>query len=347
MKKSIAALLIAAIVPVLSFAQADLQPAAIVKLARTEPITVKQLKAEVQKYEARAGRTLSVAERKQVLDVMINERLAMQAAERDKVLVSEAEINSRIQTLRQQLADQIKHLPTDEELSSAIKAQTGLDLADYKADLKKQMTIQNYLFTVKKDFCTSVRPVTPAEVQLRYDLEKAKLVRPDTIRFVMLFVPKGQNDAEQQKNRALAESMTKDLAANPKKFDEYVVRAQAPGAAYQAGDGGFLPKTPEAMKIVGSEFMSVAFALKLGDVSRLMENAKGFQIIKITESYLQKTLDLDDPYQLGQKASVREYLTSLMNQERQQKAVDTATTELLQELRSGNTYQVFDKNLSW
>jgi hypothetical protein len=84
MKRIVQTVLFALLVPALSFAQLSLQNAATVNLTKTEPITVKQLKAEIAKIESQAKRALSPAERRQVLDVMINTRLAVQAAERDK-----------------------------------------------------------------------------------------------------------------------------------------------------------------------------------------------------------------------------------------------------------------------
>ena len=84
-------------------AQMDLQPAAIVRLTKSEPITVKQLRTEVERMEAQTRRKLGPTERRQILDVMINERLAIQAAERDRITVTENELNQQIQQLRDQL----------------------------------------------------------------------------------------------------------------------------------------------------------------------------------------------------------------------------------------------------
>jgi hypothetical protein len=104
------------------FAQSDLQPVAIVRLTKSEPITVKQLKTEIEKLAwqdiaPRLGRApttaemntatsgLNAAQRRQVLDVVINEKLALQAAERDKITITDNEINQQITQLRAQMAD--------------------------------------------------------------------------------------------------------------------------------------------------------------------------------------------------------------------------------------------------
>jgi len=145
MKRILYAVLLAAFVPALSFAQAELQPAAIVKLTKTEPISVKQVRAEVQRFETQAKRTLTVAERREVLDVMINERLAIQAAERDKIAITDNELNQQIQQFRGGMAAQLKRQPTDAEFESAVKAETGLSLGEYKEQVRRQMIVQKFV----------------------------------------------------------------------------------------------------------------------------------------------------------------------------------------------------------
>lgn len=335
------------LLPAGAFAQSDLQPAAIVKLTKTEPISVKQLKAEVSKLEAQAKRTLSQSERRQVLDVMINERLAVQAAERDKLAVAESEVNAQIQKAKDSMNAKLGRAPTDKEFEDALKAETGMTLAEYKDSMRRQMTVQKYLTTKKRDKFESVSAPTEAEIKSTYELSKAKLVRPDTVRFTMIFVPRGDNADALKKARETAEKLAAEIGSSSAKFDEVVLRAQMPNAAYQAGDGGFLPRSAEAAQVVGADFMNAAFALKVGDVSKLLENPRGFQIIKVTEMYLQKTLELNDPYQLGARGTVRDYIGNMLLQQKQQKVIEEATLELVTELRAGNPFQIFENNLAW
>jgi parvulin-like peptidyl-prolyl isomerase len=348
MKRNLLLTLLVFVVTVLVSAQTDLQPVALVKLTKTEPITVKQLKAEVQKIESQTGKTLTVDERKQVLDIMINERLALQAAERDKVSVTDAEINQQLQQARSAMAQNMGRQPTDTEFENAIKQQTGMDLASYKEQMKRLATVQKYLMTKKQDIIQSVQKPTEAEIKNFYDLNKAKLVRPDTVRFSMIFIPYGNDATAKAKAKELAEKLVKDIGTNPSKFDEAVLRGQSNTAGYQAGDGGYLPKTAEAQNIVGKEFITIAFSLKQGEVSRLIENVKGYQIIKITETYSQKTLELDDIYQLGSKVTVHDYIGNYLYQQTQQAAFDRASKELVDELRAGGkSFQIFDKLIAY
>jgi hypothetical protein len=78
-----------------------------------------------------------------------------------------------------------------------------------------------------------------------------------------------------------------------------------------------------------------------------MEGVRGYQIIKVSETYAQKNLELDDIFQLGSRMTVRDYIGNSMLQERQMEVLAKATQELVAELRAGKTFQVFERNLAW
>ena len=329
------------------FAQADLQPAAIVNLIRSEPITVKQFRTEVERMEKNAQQTLSKDDRLRILDVMINERLVIQAAERDKVTVADNELNPQINQLRTQMAQTIGRQPTDAEFATAIRNETGLELAAFRDQMRRQLIIQKYLSVKKKDVLESHKEPTEAEIVSMFNLTKSQFVRPDTVRFSMIQVDYGVDAAAKTKARDLANRLVREIGSNPTKFDEVVLRGQAPNSGYKAGDGGYLPRNLDAARIVGQEFMNTAFSIKQGEVSKLMEGAMGYQVIKITETYTQKNLDLDDIFQLGTNMTVRNYIRTIMAQEQQNEIIAKATQELVTELRTGKTFQIFDRNLVW
>jgi parvulin-like peptidyl-prolyl isomerase len=346
MKRIIISLCILGVfVAVPGFAQSDLQPAAIVRLTKSEPITVKQYRTEVERYEKQAGRVLSAVEKRQVLDMMINEKLAMQAAERDKVTITDNEVNQQLQQLRTSMSQSIQRQPTDAEFAVAIRNETGLELPAFREQLKKQLLIQKYLMEKKKDSFSNIAIPTDDEIRSYYNLNRAQLVRPETVRFSMIQIP-FTDSASKAKAKETADRLVREIGSNPAKFDEAVTKGQVPNAGYQGGDGGYLPRNPQAQQVVGAEFMNVAFTLKQGEVSRLVENTKGYQIIKVTETYEQKNLELDDIFQLGTKMTVRDYIGNGLLQEREQALIEKVTQELVTELRSGNPYQIYEANLN-
>ncbi|MCL2243830.1 MAG: peptidyl-prolyl cis-trans isomerase [Treponema sp.] len=347
MKRTIFFLTLLTLLSVSGFAQANLQPAATVNLIRSEVITVGQLRTEVDRMEKSAGRVLTQAERSQVLDVMINERLAIQAAERDRVTVTENEVNQQIQELRSQMAQQIGRQPTDAEFNQAIREQSALEMPAFREQLRKQLIVQKYLLSKKSELLGSVKVPTEAEISTQYNNARTEFVRPETVRFSMIQVPYGADAAARNRARDLANQLIREIGSNPSKFDEIVLRSAAPNSGYQAGDAGYLPRNSQAVSTVGQVFIDIAFSLRQGEVSRLIEGIQGFQIIKVTENHAMRNLELDDIAQLGTRITVRQYIGQTMLNQRQQAVLTQATQELTTELRAGRTFQVFDNNIRW
>ncbi|MDR2518438.1 MAG: peptidyl-prolyl cis-trans isomerase [Spirochaetaceae bacterium] len=330
------------------FAQTDLQPAAIVRLTKSEPITVKQLKAEIEQIEKQAGKALNSGDRRQILDVMINERLALQAAERDKITVAETEITQQMQQLRAGLAQQIGRQPTDGEFAAALRNETGLDLPAFREQLRRQLIAQKYLLSKKENLLKSVKTPTEAEIVNAYTLNKTYFVRPETVGLSMIMMPYSSDAGSKAQAKEQGERLIREIGANPSKFDEAAVRGQAEKekSLYRSGNG-YLPRNSSAMQYVGQDLMDTAFALRQGEVSRLVEGPAAFYIVKVIESHEQKNLSLDDIFQLGSPMTVREYIGGAMFQERRQAALKQASDELIQELRRGNPFQIMESNLNW
>ena len=330
------------------FAQVDLQPAAIVNLIRSEPITVRQLRIEVQNMERATGRTLTESQRREVLDVMINERLVLQAAERDRVTLTDNELNQQINQLRAQLTQMLGRPPTDAEFAEAVRNETGLELPAFREQMRRQLTAQKYLLSQKQSQIESnLRVPTEDEILSAYNLTRSQFVRPDTVRFSMIQVPYGPDAASRTRARQQIDELAREIGTSVARFDAVVVRSQAPNSGINAGDAGFLPRNMEARAVVGPAFMDIAFSLRSGEISGVIEGIPGFQIIRITESHTMKNLELNDIAQLGTNMTVRDFIGNTIMQERQQVALTQATEELVAELRSGRTFQVFENNLRW
>ena len=330
-----------------AFSQSALQTAATVNLTKTESITVGQLRTDVERLEKATGKTLSKSERLEVLDTMINERLVIQAAERDRIMVTENEVNQQIQQLRSALAQQIGRQPTETEFSQAVKNESGLDVQALKEQLRRQLILQKYLMAKKGDLINSIKTPTDQEIQNEYVLLRGKLVRPETIRCSMIQISYGSDAAARTKAKTLADSLVKEINNDPAKFDEVAQRSVTPNSGYLAGDAGYLPRNAEARNLLGQTFMDIAFSLKQGQVSKLIEGKDAYQIIKITENYAEKQLELTDILQFGTRVTVRDYIGQGLLSQRQQAVLKQASEEIVKELRTGKTFQIFENNINW
>jgi parvulin-like peptidyl-prolyl isomerase len=278
---------------------------------------------------------------------MINERLAVQAAERDRITITENEVNTQVNQLRMQLAQGMGRQPTDAEFAAAIRNQTGLEMPAFRDRMRRQLIVQKYLMSKKQSVIERARMPTEADILSHYNLIRSQLVRPDTVRISMIQVSYGPDAASKTRARTQIDQLAREIGTNPSRFDEAFIRGQSPNSNYYAGDEGYLPRNMEAAQVVGQNFMTAAFNLKQGEVSGVIEGGLGYQIIKVTETYAQKSLELDDIVQPGSRVTVREFIGNGLLQERQQETIARASAELITELRTGRPFQIFERNLNW
>ena len=364
MKRFLLAFLLCACAVTAAFAQSDLQPVAIISLFRSEPITVKQLKAEIEKIAwqsltARLGRIPTAAElayevqntrtdeRRQILEMVINDKLAIQGAERDKVMVTENEVNAQMNQLKVMMSETIGRQATDEEFATAVRNETGLDLPAFRENIKRQITTQKYLFAKKQNVLTDIKDPTQAEITSIYNLRRSEFIRPDTIRFTTIVVPYGTDAASRARGKDLADRIHREIGGNAARFDEAVSKSQTPNSGYRAGDGGYLPLNVAGQQMAGADFINTAFSLRQGEVSKVVEGPMGYQIFKITEKLPQKALELDEIMDPVNMMTVRQFINASLLQQRQQEAFAKASQELINELRSGNSVRIMENNLNW
>jgi parvulin-like peptidyl-prolyl isomerase len=367
MKRLISVLIAGVFTAAAAFSQMNLQEAAQVQLVRTEPITVRHLRLEAEKLawgQLRQNfrrqptteevnnmlQTMTKEQKLQILNRMINDRLAVQAAERDRVTVTDNEINAQFERLRENIRLSIGHRPTDAEFAAAVRGETGQDVPAFREDLRKQMILQKYINS-KYENQFKALAVTDEEIQNYYFLRKFQLIRPETVRVSMIEIP-FTDGASKTRAKEMADRLVREIGSSPAKFDEVSVRGAAPNSGYQAGDAGYLSRTPQAQQSVGTEFINIAFSLKQGEVSKLIENETGYYIIKVTETHEQKNLDLNEIYQLGTTITLREYIRRGLLQEKEMALLEKVTQEMVTELRrvvnpNNPPYRIFENNLNW
>ena len=363
MKKIIIFTILFAIISISVFAQLDLQPVAIVQLTRSEPIMVRQMRAQMETLVwqnlvnnlgrvptsaevSRAVQNMSLEDRRQVLDVMINERLAMQAAERDRVTVTDNELNQIINEFRNQMAQSLGRQPTDSEFTLTIRNQTGMEYNAFRDQMRRQAITEKYLMHRKADVISSGQVPSEDTIQREYRILRSDFIQPETIRFDMIQVP-FTDAATQTRARALANQLSQEIGTDPGRFDAAVLRSHVPNSGYMAGDFGFLPLNSQARQIAGDEFLEVAFNMRQGEVSRIIEGPQSFYIIKITQNHDFRPLSLDDiVLDTRGIVTVRQVITEGLLIRQQQALVARATQELVTELRAEATIQIMENNLS-
>lgn len=346
MKRSLAAAAFS-LVCAAAFAQTAIdKPAATLKLTKQEVISVRQLKLNVERIEAATGQKLPAEKRtelaKTMVDSMVNSMLFAQYCEREKILAPEAEVNAAIQQMKASLGAGAD----DAKLSAALLKQ-GV-IVDAKSYARQQILLKNYLQQKRADELKSVREPSAEEVLKAYELNKSNLVRPDSVRVSVIYADLRGLAAEAKKKAsdAIRQAATQ-AKGDARKFDELVLRASDKGSLYKSTPSLLVSRTPEFQSFYGEDFMDAVFRLKEGEVSPLIENEAGLQIVRANEILPQKQLTLSDPYPGNPQATIQDFLKYSLATERQSQVLAKLQEELIAQLRKEGTVKIYDENLKF
>lgn len=342
MKRILPALFAVAFIGVLGAQTTIDKPAATIKLIRQEVISVRQIKSDVEKLQKAAGITFSQDQIKQVLDARINSLLFVQFCEREKIAVSDADVNKALTQMKSGLGSKA----TDADLENQLKA-SGV-FVDPKTYIKQRLLFESYVRAkhgaeLKE---VSVQP-TADEILKAYDLAKASLIRPDTMRVSVLFVDtRGKSEADANKAKETLQALASSLKVNPLKFDEYMLRA-GDAVGYKSIASLYIEKTSQNKTLFGADLFDAVFKLKAGDISGMVESPTGYRIVRANEFLPQKQLGLTDPVPGNQSVTIQQYIAYQVASDKEAKFMDKLESDLIVKLRAEASIKVFDDNLKW
>ncbi len=359
MKKIALTLMIFLLAGASVFAQSDLQVLAIVKYNKSESITVKQLKSRCEVYKKQLNRPLTVEEKKSTLDSLINEKLMIQAAQEAGVTVPDSYVD---QYFSQVMSQSVGRAITEKELSDYIKKtegitldellvkQMGMNVADYKAFLKNQLLMQQYVVQKNKAELEKVAP-TDEEIRMFYESNKSTFVWNDILKILLVVVEKGSNadNAKLKLNDLLNKYKDKKITA-----DQLAVQSEQGTAGYQAGEV-LVPKNEVSAQGLGMPFQNllVLFSQDEGFISAIQETENDYRFVSIIKKYNAKMLNLSDIVQPETTVTVYDYIRSTLAQQKQMMYVQTAAQNMSKTLNTSDNVEMkksgaaLDKLLDW
>ena len=345
---------------VLAAQQADLQPIAIVKLNKNEPITLSQLKTRVAAYEKEIGRPMTAKQREEVLDTLVNERLVVQAAEREGLRISDSDLNN---SFNQILSQQVGREITEAEFARLVKeqynmtldefmrSQNGMSLAEYKRFLRSQLIAQQYVVLKKRDELQKVQGPNDSAIRTFYDLNKQQFFQPDMTRIFLVIAEKGSNPSAAEK---LISDIQKELKDKPASTAEIQARSQRTGSGFQAGEL-YISKNETAAAQLGIPMQALLaiFSMDINTVSDVNETKDNFQCFLVQAKYPAKILEIGDEVQPGTAVTVYEFIRQNLTRRAQSEAMSNALREIINDLRTPANFQIMKSGsaltaaLSW
>ena len=272
-----------------------------------EAIPRSDFERAVKVLEARAGGQVPAERRDEilrgVLDQLVTYHVLQQEAHKRSLEATQQEVQQRVAEVRQQF-------PNEQAFSTALK-QRGMDPRQFEQDTRNDITV-NKLMQAEASTATLVGEQDAKEF---YDKNPDKFKQPEQVRASHIFkrIPPGSDAAAKQKIRASLEPVLKQVKAGGD-FAELAKKNSEDGSAPAGGDLNYFG--PGQMV---PEFEKVAFAMKPGETSDIVESQFGYHIIKVTDRRPGRAVPFPE---------VKEQIANFLKQQRQQEKANALIEQL-------------------
>ena len=227
---------------------------------------LEQLGQQHQSLEGQQGEEYKKQFQKQILDDLIEQKLVLQEAEKEKIKVSDKEIDDWIKQAKQQF-------PSEQEFESKLK-ELNLTIEELKKNRKEQLLRQKMIEKITKDI-----KVTDKEVEDYYKKNKEELKEPEKVKIKWIIL------SEEKK----AKEVLKELEEGAD-FAEVAKRESIDTATKESGGVLGLRSKNELPPEVAEE----AFKIELNKLSELIKMQQGYAIIMVEEKQPEKQKTFDE-----------------------------------------------------
>ncbi len=213
-------------------------------------------------YPPEKERELLFKIRSDLLSQLIDRKLADQEIARNKIQVSEAEIDQAIERIKE-----TRHY-TDEDLRAGL-ARQGITYEDYRKDIKEQILRQKLVNIEVK----SKIVITDEDIQAYYDRHKDKYSAEKKYHLWNIYVQLPESESSKRAAYLEMEALYSQLQQG-RPFEAVVEEVSGPSSAAKGSDLGLF-----RLEELASDLRDVVRGMTPGEFSRVLETRFGYQII--------------------------------------------------------------------
>ena len=240
----------------------------------------------------------------EAMDLMIEQELVKQAAEKEGIAGDPADVDKQIAELREVF-------DTDEQFRMKLESD-GYTEESYRRHVERMAAAKVYLDRVRAD----AADVRDAEVEQFYEENEDRLTLPEQVRvrhILLTWKPMGTQD-----DRAAIHAQMEPILERARGGEDFAALAtEFSEDSATKGNGGDTGLFYRGTMV--PVFEQVAFSLQPGEVSDPVETVFGVHILKLEERQEARLLPLEE---------VREQLRDHVREEKMEAAVDAKVDEL-------------------
>jgi peptidyl-prolyl cis-trans isomerase C len=224
-----------------------------------------------KKQAAHKGRQLNDADLKtvknRILENLIDTEVLYQQSQKEGIKVDDQAINRRIEMIKKRFPDEAAYQKAMERMHVSEK--------EFRTEIQRAFVINRLLDTNVRQKIT----VTEAESRKYYTDNLNFFRQPEQVKASQILIKVSPADKESKKNQALKkiEMVQKKLIRGEDFGALAKTYSEGPNAQRQ-GELGYFKRGQIAKPIEDA-----AFALKVGEVSGIIESQSGYRLIKVTD----------------------------------------------------------------
>jgi peptidyl-prolyl cis-trans isomerase SurA len=219
-------------------------------------------------YPEEAKRQMLFKLRQELLDKMIDEKLAHQESEKLQVQVDDRDVDQQIERIKSE------NFLTDEELRKSLAAQ-GLTVEQYHSRLKEQM-LQVKLINIE---VKSKIAITDEDIRSYYEAHKADYegTQKYRLRTILIKRPSSASPEEKEAASSVMVSILNALRSGAA-FDELAREYSQDATAPAGGDLGLF-----TLDELSPELRETVASMSEGQVSPVIQTPQGYRILMLQE----------------------------------------------------------------
>lgn len=263
-------------------------------IARLEKAFVSHLNPSLSAEDKEKTRIEIMASLKpQLLDAQIGAMLFRQFCEREGIVASDSDVSAYIGRLKTQVGAAGADDASLEQMI-ALSRESILDLRTYA---RQRLLLVRYIQAKKAEEVKAIKGPSSDEILKAYDTlsKNGQLTVPQTARISLVFIDfKGKSADEKKKGEETMRSLAARIKDDKSYFDKLLLGSFDPSAGYMTKSSFTLPNTKGMPGGYDPKLIDAVFKMKPGEISGLLENEQGLQIVRVNEITPERQLGLYD-----------------------------------------------------
>ena len=289
-----------------------------------KPVSAEEFNKEIERIVASGLPPALVGQAApQIVQKLVDRRLIEDEIERQNVQVTDAEVEAKMQEVREEFAKASEKMGQQASLETLVQ-QLGITEQELRDSIEQSIAIEKMLQK------RGVNDPDPKEVRAFYDDNKTQFEQPEQVhaRHILIKVDQGADEATWEAAKKRAETIRTEAVKKGTDFAALAKEKSEGPSAPEGGDLGFF-----ARGRMVPEFEKAAFELKPGEISEPVRSDFGWHIIKVEEKKESGPVPFEE---------VDEELTAQMKNQR----VNEALLAFLDELRSSRKVEIHEENIA-